>query len=61
MANKNKEPDEKRKEVQNPLETMITKFRNFSISKAAVAIQIYPKLVYTILNDNLHLKPHKFH
>ena len=55
MANKNKEPDEKRKEVQNPLETMIAEFPNFSIPKAAVAIQVYPTLVYTILYDDLHL------
>ncbi len=55
MVNKNKEPDEKRKEAQNPLETMIAEFPNFSNPKAAVAIQVYPTLVYTILCDDLHL------
>ena len=61
MLNKKKEPDEKRKDAQNLLETMIAEFPNFSIPKAAVAIKVYPKLVYTILYDNLHLKPYKFH
>jgi len=55
MLNKNKEPDEKRKDAQNPLETMIAEFPNFSIPKAAVAIQVYPTLIYTILYDDLHL------
>jgi len=61
MANKNKEPDEKRKEVKNQWKTMIAEFRNFSIPKGAVAIQVYPTLVCTMLYDNLHLKPPKFH
>ena len=40
---------------------MIAEFRNFSIPQAPVDIQVYPKLVYTILYDNLNLKPQKFH
>jgi len=40
---------------------MIAEFRNFSIPKAAVAIQVYPTLVYAILYYDLHLKPYKFH
>ncbi len=57
MAKKNKEPDEKRKEAENQLETTIAEFRNFSVPKAAVAIYVYHTLVNTILYDDLHLKP----
>jgi hypothetical protein len=51
MVNKNKTPDEKRKEVHNRSETMIAEFRNFAIDKAAVAIKVYPTLTYTILYE----------
>jgi hypothetical protein len=61
MVNKKKEPGEKRKEAKNQLETMIAEFPNLSIRKAAAAIQVSPTLVYTILHDDLHLKPYKFH
>ena len=40
---------------------MIAEFSNFSIPKATAAIKVYPTLVYTILYDDLHLKPYKFH
>ena len=45
IVNKNKKPDEKRKEAQNQLESIIAELRNFSIPKAPVAIQVYPTLV----------------
>ena len=49
MVNKNKPPDEKKKEAHNRLETTIAEFRNFKIDKAAVAIKVYPTLTYTII------------
>lgn len=56
-----KEPSQKRQEVKNQLETMVTEFPNLSIKKAASAIGVSPTLVYNVLHDDLHLKPYKLH
>ena len=58
--NRNKR-SKKREEAKNQLETMVADFPNLSIRKAASAVGVSPKLVYTILHDDLHLKPYKFH
>jgi hypothetical protein len=47
--------------AKNQLETMIAKFPNLSIRKAASSLQVSPTLVFTILHDDLHIKPYKYH
>ena len=39
---------------------MVTDFSTISIRKAASAVDVSPTLVYHILHDDLHLKPHKY-
>ena len=58
---KSKEPSRKREVATNQLKDMVSDFKSFSIRKAASAIGVSPTLVYHILNDDLHLKPYKFH
>ena len=57
MRSKNKEPSQKRQEAKNQLETMHMKFTKFSIRKASSAIGVSSKMIYTVLHDDLHLKP----
>ena len=59
MTHKNKDPREKRKVAKNELENLISKFPSLSIRKAATAVGVSPTLVFSILHDNLHLKPYK--
>ena len=42
------------------LETMVKKFSNLSIRKAASAFNVSSTLGYSILHDDLQLKPYKF-
>ena len=61
VAPKPKNQSEKRKMAINQLNSMVSNFDSFSISKAASAIGVSKTLVYNILHDDLHLKPYKFH
>jgi len=54
-------PSPKREEAKNQLENLVSKFPNLTIRKAASAINISTTLVYSILHDDLHLKPYKYH
>jgi hypothetical protein len=56
-----KEPTQKRQEVKNQLETMVTEFPKLTIRKAASAIGVSPTHIFNILHDDLHLKPYKLH
>lgn len=58
---KNKEPSQKRKEAKKQLETMISDFPQLSIRKASSAIGVSSTMIYTVLHDDLHLKPYKYH
>ena len=49
-----------REDAKKQLETMVTDFSTISIRKAASAVGVSPTLVYHILHDDLHLKPHKY-
>ena len=51
----------KREEVKNQLETMISEDPSLSTRKAASALQCSQTLIVTVLHDDLHLKPFKFH
>ena len=53
-------PTQKRQEAKKQLETMVKEFSNLSIRKAASAVNVSITIVYSILHDDLHLKPHKF-
>ena len=53
-------PTQKRQEAKKQLETMVKEFPNLSIRKAASAVNVSTTLVYSILHDDLHLKPYKF-
>ena len=55
-----KEPSQKREDPKNQLETMVTDFSTFSISKAASVVGFSPTLVNHILHDDLHVKPYKY-
>ena len=61
MTHNNKEPGRKRKVAKNEVKNLISKLPSLSIRKAASAVEISPTLVFSILHDNLHLKPYKFH
>ena len=56
-----KEPSDKRKEAKIRVENVISEFPSLSIRKTAAAVNISPTLVFTILHDDLHLKPFKLH
>jgi hypothetical protein len=59
---KNRRPtSQKREEVKNQLETMIAENPTLSTRKAASALQCSQTLIVTVLHDDLHLKPYKFH
>lgn len=59
---KNKRPtSQKREEVKNQLETMIEENPTLSTRKAASALECSQTLIVTVLHDDLHLKPYKFH
>ena len=51
----------KREEVRNQLETLISEDPSLSTRKAASALQCSQTLIVTVLHDDLHLKPFKFH
>jgi transposase len=51
----------KREEVKNQLETMISEDPSLSTRKAASALQCSQTFIVTVLHDDLHLKPFKFH
>ena len=51
----------KRKEVKNQLKEMVTENPSLSTRKAASALQCSQTLIVTVLHDDLHLKPFKFH
>ena len=51
----------KREKVKNQLETMILEDPSLSTRKAASALQCSQTLIVTVLHDDLHLKPFKFH
>jgi transposase len=58
----NRKPtSEKREEVKNQLKTMIAENPTLSTRKAASALQCSQTLIVTVLHDDLHLKPFKFH
>jgi hypothetical protein len=61
MRSKNKEPSQKRQIAKNSLENLITEFPNLSIRKASSAIGVSATMIYTVLHDDLHLKPYKYH
>lgn len=52
---------QKRENVKNDLEKLVSDFPNLSIRKAACAVGVSPTLVYNIFHDDLNLKPYKFH
>ena len=59
---KNRRPtSQKRKEVKNQLETMMAENSSLSTRKAASSLQCSQTLVVTVLHNDLHLKPYKFH
>ncbi len=58
-ARKNAELSEKRSATRNQLETLVRDFPNLSVRKAASAAGVSPTLIFTILHDDLHLKPYK--
>ena len=60
MAPKRKEPNQKREDAKNQLETMATDYSTLSIRKAAAAVGVSPTLVYHILHEDLHVKPYKY-
>ena len=51
---------QKREEVKNQLETMIAENPTLSTRKAS-SLQFSQTLIVTVLHDDLHLKPYKFH
>ena len=61
ITHKNKDPGRKRKVDKNEMKNLISKLPSLSIRKAASAVGVSPTLVLSILHDNLHLKPYKFH
>jgi hypothetical protein len=50
-----------RKEVKNQLKTMIAENHDLSTRKTASVLQYSQTLIVTVLHDDLHLKPYKFH
>ena len=57
MTHKNKDPRKKRKVAKNQVKNLISKLPSLSIRKEASAVGISPTLVFSILHDDLHLKP----
>ncbi len=51
----------KREYVKNQLQTMISENPSLSTRKAASALECSQTLIVTVLHDDLHLKPYKFH
>jgi hypothetical protein len=60
-SRKPEEQSEKRKDTKNELNSMFKEFPNLSIRKAASALDVSTKFVFTILHDDLHLKSYKYH
>ena len=46
-------------ETINQVKTLITEFPSLSIQKMASAVQVSTKIVFNIINNDLHLKPYK--
>ena len=61
MTHKNKDPERKRKVAKNEVKNLISKLPSLSIRKAASAVGVSSTLVFSILHDDLHLNPYKFH
>lgn len=56
---KPKKISEKRLEAIEPVQNLISSFPSLSVRKMASAVGVSTKIVITILNDDLHLKPYK--
>ncbi len=50
-----------RKKVKKQLKTMIAENHSLSTRKAASVLQHSQTLIVSVLHDDLHLKPYKFH
>ena len=53
MVNKNKKPDEKRKECQDQLKTMIAEFRNFSTVRLSTSVNVDSVRLFYTLHDKI--------
>ena len=63
MIHKNKNPEggtKSRQKWDGKLDFQISKL-SLSIRNAASAVEVSPNLVFSILHDDLHQKPYKFH
>ncbi len=56
-----KKPRQKRKDAENTIKSIVSEMPNLSIRKMAQSVDISPTLIFTILHDDLHLKPYKLH
>ena len=52
---------QKRMNAKESIEKIVEENPSISSRKAASALQVSQKLILTILSDDLHLKPYKFH
>jgi hypothetical protein len=61
LLRKRKNIVQKREKTKKDLKKLVSEFPNLSIRKAACALDVSPTIVYYIFQDDLHLKPYKFH